>query len=392
MRIQFSNEQEMIRESARRFLSDACPASLVRAAYESPQVALGPLWKEMAKLGWTGLIVPEQYGGTEAGFQSLAILLEEMGRVCLPVPFFSTVVLGGLCLMELADERHKAELLPRLVQGDLLLTLALQEGASEFDRASMTFAARPDSGGIRVAGRKFLVPDAQSTDYLVCVAGVEGSTDDGGAYNLVLVPRSKPGVSCAPLHTITGNSFCEVICDDVRLNREAFLNSKPIPWTEIQRVLCKAAVAKSAEMIGGAQRAMDLALGYAKERRQFDKPIGAFQAIQHHCVNMLMQVESARWLTYRCVGMIDRGRLKTAYAAVAKAWSNQAYREVIRLAHQVMGGIGYCEDHEMPMYFRHARQCEAMLGDTDTLLDIIAGEFLDVCPSCVGESRETILL
>jgi alkylation response protein AidB-like acyl-CoA dehydrogenase len=145
-------------------------------------------------------------------------------------------------------------------------------------------------------------------------------------------------------------------------------------------MLLKAAVAKSAEMIGGAQRAMDLALAYAKERKQFGKQIGAFQAIQHHCVNMLIQVESARWLTYRCAAMIDRGGLKTAYAAMAKVWSNQAYREVVRLAHQVMGGIGYCEDHEMPLYFRHARQSEAMLGDTDTLLDIIAGELLDVFP------------
>jgi alkylation response protein AidB-like acyl-CoA dehydrogenase len=343
----------------------------------------------MAGLAWTGLIIPEQYGGSGAGFLSLVILLEEMGGVCLPGPFFSTVVLGGLCLMELADERHRAALLPRLVRGELRVTLAVQEGASEFDRAAFAFSARFDGDAYRLTGRKFLVPDAQAADYLVCVARADEPPSAADAYNLLLVPRTQAGLQCTPLHTIAARSFCEVVCDDVRLGRDALLNSEPIPWIDLRRVLCKAAVAKSAEMIGGAQRAMDLALDHAKKRRQFGKVIGAFQAIQHHCVNMLMQVESARWLTYRCAGMIDRGEMDTAYAAMAKAWANQAYREVVRLGHQVMGGIGYIEEHEMPLYYRHARQNEAMLGDTDTLLDIIAAELID---SGRWESRGTILL
>jgi len=371
--LELTAEQEMIRASARRFLADACPPSLVRASYAGPQPAVDALWTEMAQLSWTGLIVPENHGGTGAAFRSLIVLLEEMGRVCLPGPFFSTVVLGGLCLTELAAEAHKAALLPRLAQGELRLTLAVQEGASEFDRAALAFEARPDGDLLRLTGCKTLVPDAQTADYVLCVAPVPAHHE---AYDLLLLPPSAPGVDCRALHTIAARSFCELICADVRLGRDAVLNATPVRWRDLQRLLCKAAVAKSAEMIGGAQRVLDIALDHAKKRRQFGRVIGAFQAVQHHCVNMLTMVESSRWLTYRSAAAIDRGEMSVSQAAMTKVWANQAYREVVRLGHQVMGGIGYIEEHELPLFSRHLRQNEAMLGDSDTLLDVVAAELL----------------
>lgn len=355
----------MLKDNARLMLANARNASAAAPSAAS--------WSQISELGWPAILVPEKYDGLEFGFLSMALLLEEMGAVCLPGPFFATAVSSVLVLQELASEEHKAQWLPNLASGASTMTLAIQEGDSEFDFNAIQLAATAADGGYRLNGRKEMVPDAAGVEYLLVLARCEQRSSH---YDLYLVPRNADGLTLTPLHTINGTSDCSLQFDNVTVDATAKLNAQAISAAALVRVLSMISVAKSAEMVGGAASAMTLAVEHAKERRQFGAPIGTFQAIQHHCVNMLVQVESARRITHRAASQIDGGEFEAGDIARAKAWTNQAYREVVRLAHQVLGGVGYCEDHAMPDYFRHARYSEASFGDTDTLQEIVAAGLL----------------
>ncbi|MCC7413821.1 MAG: acyl-CoA/acyl-ACP dehydrogenase [Gammaproteobacteria bacterium] len=377
MNLEFTDEQRLIRDSAREFLSQACPPAAVRAARRDPRGCSAELWRAMADLGWMGLVVPECHGGSGASFMDLVVLLEEMGRVCLPGPFFSTTVVGARCLLAIAGDRQQAELLPRLAGGELVLAMALQEQGGEFDPSAIQMPAEATPEGYRLSGTKLFVADAQAADLLLCVArtGAPGTVErrrGAAGLSLFLVPRRHAQLRLAPLPSLGGEQWFEVIFDDVELAGAAMVGETGAVWPALRQVMYEASVAKCAEMVGGAQRVVDLVVPYVREREQFDRPIGSFQAVQHHCVNMLMDLDRARWLTYKSASAIDQGDLRPEQAAKTKAWCNQAYRRIVRLGHQVMGGIGYCEEHEMPMYFRHARMAEVMFGDTDTHLETVA--------------------
>jgi len=368
-----SDEQGMLQETARRFLQEACTPSFLRGAYREPEQAHSALWPRMAEMGWTALGIDEAFGGVGADFATLAVLLEEMGRACLPGPFFASVVLGGLMISEFADDRQRNELLPALASGKSIVSLAIQEGASEFDLDAIATSARWNGEAYLLTGRKQMVLHAHLADTLLCVARIDAAKDaTTSGLGLFLVPRSHPAVRCMPLTEIAGRCSDDVEFSEVALPASALLGGQAVALESLERLLLKSAVAKSAEMLGGARRAMEIAVEYAKERRQFGKPIGSFQAIQHHCANMLVLVETACRMVNETVGQVDQGEWAPARAAMTKVWCNRAYREVIRLAHQVMGGIGYIEEHAMPWHFRHARHNEGMLGDTDTLLDLVA--------------------
>lgn len=372
-RIRLSDEQQMLRDSARKFLDEISDSS-AREVLAAPIEGRGQLWNQIVEFGWPAILVGEEQGGLEFGFLSMCLLLEELGRACTRGPFFPSAVTATLCINELAVERARSEILPQLATGEQVLTLAIQEGHSEFDLEAMTFSATRTSTGYQLSGGKTLVPAAGSADgVLIATPACEGEA----GYDLFLAPTDHPGLTITPLQSISGYDYCRLDCDQVTLGTDACLNERPLAGADLQRALVKAGVIKSAEMVGGAQRALELAVEHAKERRQFGQPIGAFQAIQHHCVNILTSVESARRITYRAAAAIDEGLDDIGEIARAKAWTNGAYREAVRLAHQVLGGVGYCEEHDMPLYFRHARQAESELGDTDTLLDLVADAMLE---------------
>ena len=388
MDLEFSDEQRLIRDSAREFLAQACPPASVRAARSDPRGCPRQLWRAMAQLGWMGLSVPEHYGGSGAGFMELAVLLEETGRVCLPGPFFSTVMLGVPCLLELGNARQKKAMLPRLARGDLVLGLALQEGGGEFDPSRITLPAQKIKNGFRLTGTKMFVADASAADYLICVArpGIQGQP--GKDLALFLVARDAPGLHLAPLISIDGTQLHEVVFDGVDVPLDNVLSGRAGIWPQLKQILLKATIGKCAQMVGGAQHVLDIAVSYAKEREQFNRPIGSFQAIQHHCVNMLIDLERARWLTYKSAAAVVGNDLQSQQASMTKAWCNHAYRRIVQLGHQVMGGVGYCEDHELPLYFRNARMAETAFGDSDTHMEIIADALLGAdCPPIAAASE-----
>ncbi len=368
MDLRFTEEQEMLRRTARDFLTNNCPKDLVRRMEEDEKGYLPELWRQMAGLGWLGIMFPEKYGGTEGSFFDLVVLLEEMGRFLLPGPFISTLVLGGLTIIEAGSEDQKQELLPKIATGELKLTLAVTEPSARYSAASISTKAVAKGDDYEINGVKLFTPDFHIADYVVCVA----STSEG--ISLFLVDTRGTGINYTPLKTIAGDKQFEVTFEGVKTPGRSLLGRLGQGWEVVDRVLLKAAVAKCAEMSGMAQQVLEMSVSYAKERKQFDRPIGSFQAIQHHCANMAIDVDTSRYLTYMAASMIDKGLPCSKEVSVAKAWVSQACRRVMALGHQIHGGIGVTLDHDMQLYYRRAKAAELAFGDADFHREIVAQE------------------
>ncbi|MDP6493862.1 MAG: acyl-CoA dehydrogenase family protein [Dehalococcoidia bacterium] len=372
MDFSLSEEQKMLQTMARDFLEKECPRSLVREMETDPTGHSTELWRKMAGLGWQGLIIPESYGGQGFSFLDLAVLLEETGRACLPGPLFPTVVLGAMTLMDAASEDQKRMLLPSVASGETILTLALTEPSATWKAEGVTTRAIREGDSYVINGTKLFILDAHVADRIICVARTgEGAKPEEGI-TLFLVDSKNPGLSHTLLKTIAADKQFEVVFKDVKVPSENVLGRVGEGWPIILRTLEHAAVAKCAEMVGGAQQVLEMTVEYAKERVQFGRPIGSFQAIQHHCANMATDVDGSRFITYQAAWMLSDGLPCTKEVAMAKAWVSDAYRRVATLGHQVHGGIGFTMDHDMQLYFRRAKSAASAFGNSDFHLNRVA--------------------
>ncbi len=369
-----SEEQEMLRTSARDFLRKECPKQLVKQLDESEKGYSPDLWEKMAGLGWMGLPFPEKYGGGGGDFLDLVVLLDAMGYNVVPGPFFSTVVLGGLTILSAGNEEQKKELLSRIATGKLILTLALTEPSARYDAASIKTTAEAHDGNYIINGMKLFVQDANVADYLLCVARTKTTGKPENGITVFLVDSKSPGVKCTLLKTLARDKQCEVVFDKVSVPKKNILGELNRGWQVLQDILQKAKVAKCAEMVGGAQAALDMAIAYAKERVQFDRPIGSFQAIQHYCANMVSDVDGSRFVTYKAAWKVSEGLPAAFDVAVAKAWTGSAYGRVTLMGHQIFGAVGFTMDHDMHLYYRRAKAGEIIFGDSAFQRKIIAQE------------------
>jgi len=371
MNLDLSEEQEMMRKAARDFLNTECPKSLVREIEETESGYSPEIWHLMADLGWQGLIFPDKYGGGGGSFLDLVILLEEMGRACLPGPFFSSVILGGFAVLELGSEQQKAELLPGIASGDKLLTVAFYEPEAIDDLGLIRTKATQCEGGYLISGTKSFVPDAHIADYVICPA-VTSHGKGGKGITAFLVDLKTAGIERTPLKTIGGDKQSELVFENVTVSADSILGGFGSGRSGLEKVRRKAGVAKCAEMVGSARHVLEMSLDYAKQRVQFGRPIGSFQAIQHHCANMVTDVDSSMLVTYKAASVMDRGLPGEREADIAKAWVSEAFVRVTALGQQIHGGIGYCVDHDMPLYYRRAAQAELSLGTANQHRELLA--------------------
>ncbi len=364
----FSQEQDLLRQTARSFLEKECPSTFVRRMMENPAGTTDEVWQKLAELGWLGLIYPEAHGGVGLGFVDLTVILEEMGRVVMPGPYFSTVLLGGLAILEAASEAQKAAWLPKIAGGQARATLALAEESGRWDSAGVELPAKPAKGGaFTLSGTKLFVPDAHTADVLVVAArtGKPAKEDPGAGVSLFLVPRDARGVSVTLLPTMDQTrKLCEVGLSRVEVGPEALLGSVDRGWGPLARVLDRAMVGLCAEMCGGAQRVLEMCAEYAKIRVAFGKPIGAYQAVKHKCADMLVAIENAKSITYYAAWAVDEGVPEAPLAAsMAKAYVSDAYRKAAGDGIQIHGGIGFTWEHDLHLYFKRAKGSEVTFGD-----------------------------
>ncbi|MDD5095742.1 MAG: acyl-CoA/acyl-ACP dehydrogenase [Dehalococcoidia bacterium] len=365
MNFGFEEIQDMLRKDARRFLNDKCSKSFVREMEEDERGFDQALWREMADLGWMGLVFPEEFGGQGMTFLDLAALLEEMGRACLPGPYFSTVILGGLPILEAGSKEQKQEFLPKISRGEMIMTLALLEQKGTYDPSSIATTAKTHGDNYLISGTKLFVSNAHVADYLICAARTGNKGDKSHGISLFLVDAKSPGISCTLLKTIASDRQCEVKLDNVSVSKKNLLGELNQGWVLIEKILMLAAAAECVEMVGGAQQVLEMVVNYTKERVQFDVPIGSFQAIQHHCSNMAIDVDGSRFITYEACWAISQGMPSDQKVSMAKAWVSDAYRRVVALGQQIHGGIGFTRDHDMQLYFRRAKAGEVIFGDGD---------------------------
>jgi alkylation response protein AidB-like acyl-CoA dehydrogenase len=366
-----NEEQEMLRNSARDFLTKECPKTLIRQMETDDKGFPENLWKGMADLGWMGLGFPEQYSGSGMTFLDLAILIEELGRAIVPSPFLPTVVYCGLPILAAGTDEQKKQFLPKIAKGDMIMTLALTEPSASWDASGIATKAAAEGDHFVINGTKLFIPDAHIADYMLVVARTkEGKKDEG--ITLFLVDAKSPGVKLTALKTIGSGKQFEVVFHNVKVPKKNILGKQDHGWAIVQDMMQKATLAQCAYMVGGAQQVLEMTVSYAKERVQFGKPIGSFQAIQHKCANMVTDVDGARFITYQAAWKMAEGLPCVLEVSMAKAWVSEAYRRTCAEGHQIHGGIGFIKDHDMQLYYRRAKENELAFGDADYHRELVA--------------------
>ena len=358
-----SEDQALLQRSAAEFLASECPPSLVREVTRDEEGFPRALYRQMAELGWMGLIVPESYGGAGLTMLDLALLTEQLGRAVVPGPFFSSAVLATLAILQAGSGAQKKAWLPRLAAGEAVGTLAWLEESDRLDADGIAARARKVGKAYRLSGRKLFVTDAHVADVIVAPFRTAGRGEDG--VTLFLVPRDTPGVTVTPLHSIDlTRRPMEVRFADVELPASAVLGAEHKGWKTLARVGDAAAVSLAADSLGGAARALEMAVEYAKVREQFGRPIGSFQAVKHIAAEMVSEIEPARSLVWYAGYAYDAAvRDAARAAAMAKACLGDVYSRTTNRAVQIHGGIGFTWEHDLHFWFKRAKWNEFAFGD-----------------------------
>jgi len=375
MDFDFSEDQVMIIDSARKFLEKECPKDKVRELKEDEKGYDPELWSRMAEMGWMGLILPEEYEGTGMDFFDLTILMEEMGRNILPAPFFDTVALCSLPILEYGTSEQKKRFLPKIACGEEIWTLALTEPSAGYEPSGVELRATSLQEDYVLEGTKLFVPYANVADRLLVVARTsqEGIT-------VLIVDAGSQGIKTEVIPTTAHDKQCEVVFDKVRVPKDNVLGEVDKGWEIVEFLLQRASVLKCAEMLGGAQFVLEMANSYAKERVQFDKPIGSFQAIQHKLAEVFINVEGLRRLVYEAAWNISTGSPSRLLTSMVKAKANEVYQQTCIQGVKVHGAIGFTEELDLSLYFLRTKASEFMLGDTGFHRERIAVELEDYQP------------
>jgi len=353
----FSQEQNMLRDSVRGFLEDKAPVTRARELMETEEGLDPDLWAEIAAQGWQAMHIPEEYGGAGFGYVELIVLMEEMGRVLLPAPFLSSVVLGANALLVAGSDDQKKQYLSEVASGARRLALAQVEESGRWDEPGIEMTATPDGGGWVLNGTKRFVVDGHTADTLIVAA----KTDAG--VSLFLVDGDADGVSRSRLETMDmTRKQAEIVFEGVK--SDAMVGADGSGWETLAKVIDLASVALAAEQVGGAERCLEMSVEYAKERIQFGRPIGSFQAVKHKCADMLVQVELARSAAYYAAWAAAEDNEELAITApLAKAYCSEAYFFAASENIQIHGGIGFTWEHDAHLYFKRAKTSELMFGE-----------------------------
>ncbi len=370
MDLGLSEEQELLKNSAREFLEKECPEEHVRAMEDDEKGYSPALWKKMADLGWQGLMIPEEHGGAGFSFLDLCVLVEECGRALLPGPFIPNQFAAAQ-IMHAGTDAQKAKYLPKIADGSAIHTYAVTEASGRWDVDGVQMKATASGSDFILNGTKLFVPDAHVADYLNVVA----VKPDGGRA-VFFVPRDQPGITVTVLKTIASDKQAEVVFKDVKV-AAADVTSGADQKT-VSHIRNMAMNMECAYLVGLAQRDFEISVNYAKERVQFGRPIGSFQAIQHKAADMVTDVDGMRFIMYKAAWATSENEdSQDMDTAMAKAWCSDASRRVVAHGQQIHGGIGFTKDYIIQLFFRRQKRAELFWGDGDFHRERVA-QMLDI--------------
>jgi len=372
MEFDFNEQQSMLKTMARDFLAGNCTKARVRELEKDEKGYDPDMLAKMAELGWMGLIFPEQYGGMGAEFLDLVVLMEEMGRNITPGPFFSTVGLCAIPILKFGTETQKKKYLPAVAEGKSIWSLAATEISGRFSPNDINCLAVADGNNYVINGEKWFAPFAHISDYLLIICRTEAAKTGTDGLTAFLVRSGARGVKTELIPTLSGDGQCRIRFRNVKVSKRDILGKLGQGWKVVKFLTQRATILKCAEMAGACEAVLEMTQAYAKERVQFDKPIGSFMAIQHKLVDMLTDVEGLQFLVHNAAWLVSTGAKADIAVSIAKAKANEVYQRVCIDGIKIHGAIGFTMDHDIGCYFRRVKSAEFMLGDTDMHLEKVA--------------------
>ncbi len=370
----FSPEQEMLRETVRGVVATTSPLSVVRELEDDPIGYSPELWKQLAHLDLIGLQLPEEYGGSGMTALEGVVVYEEFGRAIAPSPHFVSSILAGGVLARSGSDAQKQAWLPGIVSGEAILTPAWLEPENSSRATGVQVRALPDGDGWTITGTKRHVAFASSASQLVVLARTGDAPSD---VDLFLVDPAAPGVTLTQQLTLASDAQYKVELAGVRVTEADRIGAAGTGWSTWSAIMHEAVILVAAQAVGGAQYALEITVQYAKDRQQFDKPLGAFQALAHYLADAATNVDGAEVLVHEAAWARAEGRPVDKLAPMAKLYACQTFRDVTAMAQQLFGGIGFTVEFDIQLYFRRAKQLQLSWWDPRTLEELIAAQVLD---------------
>ncbi len=366
MTLVLTEDQELLAKTALDFGRAHSPVSRIRAlrdAHDSVGFSRD-LWQEMAKLGWTGILIPEEYGGASLGLADLAVVLEALGRNLAPEPFLSTVLLGGQLIPQAGSSEQKLTWLPGIASGDKILTVAYQEARSRYDLHRVTTQASAEGDDWRLSGEKIQVLDGQNADAFIVSARTAGGQSDQDGITLFLITPDTPGLTIRPQTRVDSRAAALVNLDGVKVGAASIVGTPGQGLPTLSHIVDLATVGLCAEMLGGMSQIFDDTLEYLKTREQFGVVIGSFQALKHRAAIVFMEIELCRSSVMAAANAADDGDADLALlVSLAKARCSDAFTLATNEGLQMHAGIGMTDEHDAGFYLKRARATEMTFGD-----------------------------
>ncbi len=371
MDLDFSEEQQMVIDMSRAMLEEHCPSQTVRDMEDDPKGYPEGLWKQMSELGLNGLLIPESYGGGGLGILEAAFVYEELGRAMAPVPHFVSCVISAKLLLEAGSDAQKDAWLGKIAEGTAIFTPAWLEPERGFGEVGVALQAKANGDGFSLSGRKRSVPYASSADQLIVLARTDAGVD------LLLVDPNADGITMKQLLSQGREPQYQIDFADVKVSAENRIGAAGSGWETWNKVMLEGIILLAAQAIGGADRCLAETVEYAKERVQFDKPLGAFQALAHYMADASTSIDGGRVLVHEAAWNAAEGRSVSRFGPMAKLFCCETYRETTRVCAQIWGGVAFTIEYDQQMFFRRAKQLQLSWWDAPYLEELIAADVLD---------------
>jgi alkylation response protein AidB-like acyl-CoA dehydrogenase len=374
MALVLNDEQTMLRDNARGFLAKNAPIAHLRALRDKRDADgfSRALWKDFVELGWAGILVPQDYGGLELGYVEAGVVMEELGRTLTPSPFLSTAVLAATAIARAGNDQQKKSCLPKIVAGELIATLAVDETAKHHPEKIAMPAVRAGNG-FKLNGAKTFVIDGHVANLLIVAARTSGKAGDTSGLTLFLIDAKAVGVRAERTSTVDTHNAARITFDDVSVGADNVLGKIDAGWDVLEGVLNAGRAAVAAEMVGASEEAFSHTVTYLKERKQFGKAIGEFQALQHRAAHLYCELEVTRAAMLKALQTLDDSYDRSgAIVSVAKARAGLSATLAVQEAVQMHGGIGMTDEFDIGLFMKRVRVCQELFGDSNFHADRLA--------------------
>ena len=371
MALILNEEQQSLKDIAKEFLQKNAPVTHFREVRDTQnqQGYDNSLWQEMVNLGWSGILIPEEYGGFDFGMIGMGSIFEEMGKTLTPSPLFSTGVLGASLISLGGNDNQKQFLLPQIVEGNLTTALALEE-TNRHAPFSIATEAKKEGDNFEISGEKTFVIDGHSANLIIVASRTEGATDDASGITLFLVDPESKGVEITKTSMVDSRNAASIKFNKVIVSQSEILGEQNNGAAVLEEVLDRAQIAISAEMLGNASQAFDLTLEYLKERKQFGAVIGTFQALQHRAAEMYSELELTKSSVIAACNAVDeKSNDLKRMASLAKFKAGETNYLVTNEAVQMHGGVGVTDEYDVGLFMKRARVTEQIFGNSEYHLD-----------------------